>query len=298
MKLNKLSKYQLPIFFILAFAITWIAQITTYLYAYKNDIKITNEENLFHIGDLLTGNLASGFAPYLLLFSFSFGPTIAGIIVTAIFKGKAGLDSLWGKLTKVRIPSQWILLIFLIPLIWNLIALGIGFAANGFQPIQFDFLVPLALAIPLFLYMLIFTGLAEEIGWRGYALPELQTKYTAEKSSWILGIFWGLWHIPSVMLVQYLQGELTPPAAISLLFGLTLGIVGWTIVITWIYNNTKSLFWIVVLHALSNTFQSYFILSSNNEPAMAVWTLIPWAFAIYLLKRYGGKTLLVNKTSK
>ena len=298
MELKKLSRYQLPIFFILSFAITWLAQITTYLYAYKNDIKITNEENLFHIGDLLAGNLASGFAPYLLLFSFSFGPTIAGIIVTAIFKGRAGLDSLWEKLTKVRIPGQWILLIFLIPLIWNLIALGIGFAVNGFQPIKFDFLVPLVLAIPLFLYMLIFTGLAEEIGWRGYALPELQTKYTAEKSSWILGIFWGLWHIPSVMLVQHLQGELTPPIAISLLFGLTLGIVGWTIVITWIYNNTKSLFWIVVLHALSNTFQSYLILSSNNEPAMAVWTLIPWVFATFLLKKYGGKTLLVNKTSR
>lgn len=298
MKLKKLSRYQLPIFFILAFALTWTAQITAYLYAYKHGIKITNEENLFHIGDLLTGSLAPGFAPYLLLFSFSFGPTIAGIIVTAIFKGRVGMANLWERLIKVRIPGRWVFLIFLIPLVWNLIALGIGFAANGFQPIHFDFLVPLALAVPLFLYMLVFTGLAEEIGWRGYALPELQTKYTAEKSSWILGIFWGLWHIPSVMLVQHLQGELTPPIAISLLFGLTLGIVGWTIVITWIYNNTKSLFWIVILHAVSNTFQSYLILSSNNEPAMAVWTLIPWAFAIFLLKKYGGKTLLVNKISK
>lgn len=294
MKLEKLSKYQLAIYFFLAFAITWAAQITAYLYADSQDIKITNEENLFHIGDLLSSNLAPGFAPYLLLFSFAFGPTVAGIIVTALFKGKVGLANIWKRLTKVRIPGRWILLIFAIPLVWNLIALGIGFAANGFQPIEFDFLVPLTLAVPLFLYMLIFTGLAEEIGWRGYALPELQTKYTAEKSSWILGIFWGLWHIPSVMLVQHLQGELTPPAAISLLFGLTLGIVGWTIVITWIYNNTKSLFWIVILHALSNTFQSYLILSSNNEPAMAVWTLIPWAFAIFLLKKYGGETLLVK----
>lgn len=294
MRLEKLAKYQLAIYFFLAFAITWVAQITAYLYADSQDIKITNEENLFHIGDLLSGNLAPGFAPYLLLFSFAFGPTVAGILVTALFKGKVGLANLWKKLTKVRIPGRWILLIFAIPLVWNLIALGIGFAANGFQPIEFDFLVPLTLAVPLFLYMLIFTGLAEEIGWRGYALPELQTKYTAEKSSWILGIFWGLWHIPSVMLVQHLQGELTPPAAISLLFGLTLGIVGWTIVITWIYNNTKSLFWIVILHALSNTFQSYLILSSNNEPAMAVWTLIPWAFAIFLLKKHGGETLLVK----
>ncbi len=294
MKLKKLSRFQLPIFFFLAFAITWSAQITTYLYAAKNNIKITNEENLFHIGDFLSGNMSSGFAPYFLLFTFSFGPTLAGIIVTALFKGKSGLANLWNRLTKVRIPIRWMLLILAIPLVWNLIALCIGFVADGFKPINFNFLVPIALAVPLFLYMFFFTGLAEEIGWRGYALPELQAKYSAIKSSWIVGMFWGLWHIPSVILVQHLQGELTPPAAISLIFGLTFGIVGWTIVITWIYNNTQSLFWIVVLHALSNTFQSYLILSSNNEPAMAVWTLVSWVFAIFLLKKYGGETLLIK----
>lgn len=297
MKLEKLSRYQLPIYFLLAFAITWAAQLTAYFYADSHDIKITNEENIFHIGDLLSGNLAPGFAPYLLLFLFAFGPTVAGLLVTAAFKGKQGLRDIFRSLTKVRIPLRWIITIIAIPIVWNLIALGIGFAANGFQPIEFDFLVPLSLAIPLFLYMVFFTGLAEEIGWRGYALPELQTKYTAEKSSWILGILWGLWHIPSVLVVQHLQGDLTPPAAVSTLFGLTLGIVGWTIVITWIYNNTKSLFWIVILHALSNTFQSYLILSSNNQPAMAVWTLIPWAFAIYLLKKFGGETL-TGKTAE
>lgn len=294
MKLEKLSKFQLPIYFFLAFAITWTAQIITYLYAYQNDIRISNEQNFFHIKDLLMGNLALGFIPYLLLFSFAFGPSVAGIIVTALFKGRVGLVNLWKRLKKVDIPGRWILIICAIPLAWNLIALGIGFVVNGFEPIEFEFLVPLTLAFPFFLYLLFFTSLAEEIGWRGYALPQLQTKYTAEKSSWILGIFWGLWHIPSVMLVLYLQGELTMPAAISLLFGLTLGIVGWTIVMTWIYNNTKSLFWIVILHALGNTFQSYMILSSNNEPAMVVWTLIPWAFAIFLLKKYGGETLLIK----
>lgn len=298
MKLEKLSRYQLPIYFFLAFAITWTAQLTAYFYADRNNIKITNEENIFHIGDLLSGNLAPGFAPYLLLFLFAFGPTVAGLLVTALFKGKQGLRNIHQQLIRVRIPLRWLITIVAIPIIWNLIALGIGFAANGFQPINFDFLVPLSLAIPLFLYMVFFTGLAEEIGWRGYALPELQTKYTAEKSSWILGILWGLWHIPSVLVVQHLQGELTPPAAISTLFGLTLGIVGWTIVITWIYNNTKSLFWIVILHALSNTFQSYLILSSDSQPAMAVWTLIPWVFAVYLLKKYGGETLTGKTAAK
>lgn len=75
---------------------------------------------------------------------------------------------------------------------------------------------------------------------RGYALPELPSKYTAERASWILGILGGLWHIPANLFPPFLRGELTPALVIPILAGLTFGIVGWTIVLSWIYNNTKS----------------------------------------------------------
>ncbi len=76
---------------------------------------------------------------------------------------------------------------------------------------------------------------------------------------------------------------------------LTVGIVGWTIVITWIYNNTQSLFWVIILHGLGNTIQSYLLLSSNNLPAKSIWVLVPWAFAVNLLKKYGGETLAIDQ---
>ena len=166
-------------------------------------------------------------------------------------------------------------------------AAGSCYNDSGFAPIEYDLLVPLSMILPFFLYLLVFTGLSEEIGWRGYALPELQSKYTAEKSSWILGILWGLWHVPSVLLIPFLHGEWSLILVGTSLLGLTLGIVGWTIVITWVYNNTKSVFWMILLHGLVNTVQSYLVLSSGNQPAMAIWALIPWAFAIYLLTGRG-----------
>lgn len=288
---GKLANYQLPIFFALAFAITWTAQITTYIYAEAHSIRISNEDNLLHFQNLLSGTLQPGFAPYLLLFHLVFGPSVAGIIVTAVFKGRAGLTELFRRVLKVRIPLPWALTILAIPLVWSLIALGFGYVATGFAPIEFDFLVPLSLFLPFFLYLLVFTGVSEEIGWRGYALPELQRRFTAERSSWILGILWGLWHLPSVLLVPFLRDELTAVLISTSVLGLTFGIVGWTIVITWVYNNTQSVFWIIVLHGFVNTVQSYLVLSSNNAPAMGVWALIPWAFAVFLLKKYGGETL-------
>lgn len=78
---------------------------------------------------------------------------------------------------------------------------------------------------------------------------------------------------------------------LPILLGLTVGIVGWTIVITWIYNHTHSVFWIIVLHGWYNTVQSYLILSSEQFAAQAVFPLLPWAVAIVLLRRYGSRTL-------
>ena len=293
-QLKNLSKYQIAIFFLLSFIITWTAQILAYQFAAKNNYPLTNEANLLHLLNFLQGNLTPSFIPYFLLFTFSFGPTIAGIIVTALFKGRQGLRNLVSQLIRINITIKWYLFALIIPISLCLTSLAVGFILNGFQPIRYDFLLPISLSIPLLLYMIFFTGLAEEVGWRGYALPELQKKYSAEKSSWILGIVWGLWHLPANLAMPFFKGELTIPFVIIIILALTFGIVGWTIVLTWFYNNTKSLFLIILIHGLTNTLQSYLILSSNNSAANMIFGILPWAIAIYLLKKYGSQKLLTK----
>lgn len=283
------ARYQLPLYFFLAFAITWSVQIPVYFYAHQHGITLTNEANFLHLSELLQGTLDTGFRPYFILLIFSFGPTVAGLVVTALFQGKAGLQRIAKELTHVRLSARWYGLLFALPLALCLVSLVIGYVLSGFQPIHFNFLIPVALLFPFLMYMIIFTGLAEEIGWRGYALPELQKKYTAEKASWILGIAWGLWHIPVNLVPIYLRGELQIPFVITILLALTFGIVGWTIVLTWIYNKTNSLWLIVLLHGVTNTFQSYLILSSDNYMASMLFGILPWAIAWYLDKK--DKTL-------
>ena len=151
--------------------------------------------------------------------------------------------------------------------------------------------MPLAWFVPLLMFMLVFTGVAEELGWRGYALPQLQRRNTAERASWILGVLWGLWHLPANLLGPYLRGQLSVPMVVAVLLGLTVGIVGWTIVLTWIYNNTGSLFWIIVLHGWANTVQSYLVLSSGSFTAQVAYGVLPWVIAVVVLKRYGPATL-------
>jgi membrane protease YdiL (CAAX protease family) len=194
---------------------------------------------------------------------------------------------LWEQCTKWRIGIKWYLVAFALPLVLSAASLGIGLLASGGQ---FDYTakVPLAYFLPFFLYMVVFTGVWEEPGWRGFALPRLQHRYSAYKSSWILGVLVGAWHFHFQVYYVYALG--IAPLVVSLII-LALGTVGWTIVLTWLYNNTRSVWLIIVLHGWGNTVQSYLILSSNNLPAQALYGILPWLIAVVLLWMYGKEHL-------
>ena len=43
---------------------------------------------------------------------------------------------------------------------------------------------------------LLFYGWGEETGWRGFALPYLQARYSAITSTLLVSVMWACWHIP------------------------------------------------------------------------------------------------------
>ncbi|HEX5350844.1 MAG TPA: CPBP family intramembrane glutamic endopeptidase [Trichococcus sp.] len=66
---------------------------------------------------------------------------------------------------------------------------------------------------------------AEEIGWRGFLLPNLQKKYTPFSSSIFVGILWGVWHL------NFTAGLLG-----FVLYTIT--IIEMSILMTWLYNKS------------------------------------------------------------
>ncbi len=122
---------------------------------------------------------------------------------------------------------------------------------------------------------------------RGFALPHLQATTSAYRASWILGVLWGVWHFPFMIYFNRDQ----PGLLIASLVGLTLGIAGWTIVNTWVYNNTESVLLIILLHSWNGAVQSYLILSQPSLVAQTMYTLVPWAIAALLARRYGEADL-------
>jgi membrane protease YdiL (CAAX protease family) len=182
---------------------------------------------------------------------------------------------------------KWYLAAFGIPLALAAVSLGLGLLATGGKS-AYVAKLPVGSFIPFFFYMLVFTGITEEPGWRGVALPRLQSRYNAEQASWILGLLWGVWHFPFIIYYNLGSG---PGPMIASLIGLTLGIVGWTIVNTWLYNNTESVWLMILLHGWGNTVQSYLVLSSNNMTAQTLYGVLPWVIAIFLIRKFGKENL-------
>ena len=86
---------------------------------------------------------------------------------------------------------------------------------------------------PYWVANILFYGFGEEVGWRGFALPRLQTGRSALFAALILSLFWALWHIPLFWLAMGLKA-----------MGLA-GVPGWfffivtgSVLLAWIYNST------------------------------------------------------------
>lgn len=278
-------------FFLIAFAITWTLWIPGLVLASRSGFALGNEDNMLHLLDLLSLRLSMGEAVTYAIFTLgTAGPLVGSLVVTWVTGGRGAIGELWARITKWRVELGWYLTVFLLPVALALVSLAAAVLIGGLRLDSYTPLLPLAYFIPFYLYMLVFTGLAEEPGWRGFALPRLQSRYSAVKSSWILGVLWGVWHFPFIVYFNLSAGA-PVLALIPVLVFSVLGTVGWTMVNTWIYNSTESVFVMVLLHGWYNTVGSYTVLASQSGLAQAIGGILPWALAIVLLRVYGGEHL-------
>ncbi|GEM44682.1 CPBP family intramembrane glutamic endopeptidase [Deinococcus cellulosilyticus] len=283
-----IRQFPLLSFFVLAFGITWGFQVPAIVLAQQQGLTLSNEMNLQHFLSLFspTGQVDS-LLPYL-LFTLGAGPLVASLCVTWAIGGTPALRDLLKRTLAWKVAGRWYLVVLLLPLLMAGVSLLLGVLFAGVEPSAMKPRLSWTLFLPFLLYMVVFTGVVEEVGWRGFALPQLQRTMNAEKASWILGILWGVWHFPFIL---YYNREMAPGMVLGVLVSLVLSIVGWTIVNTWVYNNTRSVLLLVLLHGWGNTVQSYLVLSTENMLAQTAYSLVPWVVAVVLLRKFGAEHL-------
>ena len=162
-----LSKYQLILFFLLTYLLSWWSA--------------------------LLPQLNGAIMPH--------GPAVAAVIIIALANGKQGVRGFWKRLTHWR-GGYWYLIGPAIILGYQ----GIAFVINSLFGASIAG-YPQLPNLETILILLLFGGQWEEIGWTGYALPKLQKQFKNRANGQlvaavVLGVFRAVWHLP-----LFLQGK-------------------------------------------------------------------------------------------
>ena len=269
------KKKYIWIFFALTYFLTWVFWVPLALSG--QDVRV---------GPLMIALVLGGF-----------GPSIAGIIMTYRTQDREGRRDFWKRSINFKqIGAAWYAVILLIfPLVYGLAILLdmlLGGTPPGVEAIAQIAAQPASLIIML-LMTLIMGPLAEEFGWRGFALDQLQFRWTALLSSLILGVFWWAWHLPLFFMEGMLQNEwgmgtVAFWAYLVILFSLT-------VMITWIFNNTRrSILAAILLHFMFNSTLNMLSPLSDRASLLATGILVLAAVIVVIV--WGPKTLTRTQT--
>lgn len=214
-----------------------------------------------------------------------FSPALVAAWLVTRSDGAAGLRRLVTRLWRRGAPwwvwAVAVVLPFAVNAVALMVATGLGAstAPSGRLPTELQtvgwWLLPLLFVLP---------AAAEELGWRGYALPWLQQRTSALAASVIIGVVWALWHLPLVLVAD------SPQATIP--FGwYVLATVAISVVFTWVHNlSAGSLAPVVVLHAgvpVANIVLPV-LPNSGDQSAYLVTVALYIALALVVLARAGN----------
>jgi membrane protease YdiL (CAAX protease family) len=188
----------------------------------------------------------SAIAGTILAMISGFGPSLAAIAVVALFSNGAGLKDWLICCLNWRISWRWYAVAFWLPPAMMLLALAIHGALGGPVPAS-PALGQLPLAIANFGLVLLVGGpLGEEFGWRGYALPALATRLNWRIGSVLVGLIWGLWHLPLFFIAS------TPQVHMPILWFLA-STTAQSVMFAWLLNNScQSIVPALVMHTSIN----------------------------------------------
>lgn len=160
----------------------------------------------------------------------------------------------------------------------TLIQILIFVIAKGFSGAKLSFALSLpgiGMLLLTFIDLLARGSLGEELGWRGYALNELQKKMSPLKAALLIGVLWGFWHTPLWFFSGYAGLDLL---TYSILF--MVAILGISVIMTVFYNLNHNLIVPIIIHQSFN-----FLLAINQGDLLNI--------LVYTAAGYGAVALVL-----
>lgn len=187
-------------------------------------------------------------------------PTVVAFTLAAVTEGRPGVGGLLRQLGRWRISLGWYAAVIGLGLALRLGMSLLGLALGLVPSLQFRPLTPPEVALLAFVPLI--PAFLEELGWRGYALPRLLERYSPLAAGLALGLPWAAVH-----LALHLPGMLYDGLPLA---ATCLQLVGLSVVLTWLYAQTRS----VPLAALLHTAQTFFgVVNHGLDPVMQSWLM-------------------------
>jgi membrane protease YdiL (CAAX protease family) len=181
------------------------------------------------------------------------GPSVAGLVMTALVSGRAGLRELLARLGRWRVGAAWWAGALLTgPVLVAAVLFGLSLYSPDFVPGLLTTEDKLGLVIFGLAWGLLGGGLLEELGWTGFAVPMLRQHRGALATGLIVGLLWGAWHL---LIAFWASRGLAGDASVA---GFIAGFVAfyfvalpaYRVLMVWFYDHTSSLLLAMLMHAV------------------------------------------------
>jgi uncharacterized protein len=199
------------------------------------------------------------------------GPSLVGILMTRFSDGEEGLRYLFARMRRVRVRAKWYAVLLLPPALVLTVLLCLrNFRSPIFTPN--NLWVGLSFAVVV--------GWLEEIGWSGYAFPKMSALHGGFLASVLLGVLWGIWHLP---VIDYIAMA-APHGGYWFPFFLafTAAMTAMRVLISWLYANTNSIVLAQLMLAFSTGSLVVFSPARVSAAQEATWYAI-YAGALWFI---------------
>lgn len=239
-----IKRHPVLAYYVLTFAISW-GGLLLVIIAGGSSIPATVEE---------FKRLIPFAIPFMLL-----GPSVAGMVMTGLVDGRAGLRDVFARIVNWRVHVGWYAVALLTaPLVFTVVLFALSRTSPDFLPGILTtgdkatfVLTGLAAALMV--------GFFEELGWMGFAVPRLRLRYSVLTTGLIAGVLWGAWHVLGNDLWGGPTGgggapytaELPLPVFLTATgFALLVGqLPAFRVLMVWVYDRTGSLLVAMLMHA-------------------------------------------------
>lgn len=174
------------------------------------------------------------------------GPSAAGIGMTALVSGRAGLRELLARLLRWRVGMRWYGVALLVaPCVFIVVHLALSLVSPVFLPSVVTVSDSASLALASVSGALA-VGFFEEIGWTGFAVPHLRARHSMLTTGLVVGAVWGLWHFPLFWEADSFSATLPFTILLTRLFA---WLPPFRVLLVSIHEHTRSLPVVMLMHS-------------------------------------------------